>query len=74
MCRVRIGASGWLVSWVILAGDVSCVDGASLSLKCGVNTPEDGVHLSVLTTAFPPSVDHSFVVSVNLEVSAITAG
>ena len=69
-----IDASGQLVSWVILAGDVSCVDGASLSLECGVNTPEDGVHLFVSTTAFPPSFDHSFVVSVNLEVSAATAG
>jgi len=74
MCRMWVDASGRLVGWVFLAGDISRVDGAFSILKDGVNTPEDGVCLSVSAATFPPSFDHSFVVSVNLEVSAAAAG
>ena len=71
---MQIDASGWLVGRVVLAGDISGVDGASLSLEGGVDAPEYEICLFVPAMAFPPSFNHSFVVSVNLEVSAATAG
>ena len=74
MCKGRIDSSGQLVSWVVLARDIPCVDGALLSVEDGVNAPEDNVHLLVPTMPFPPSFDNPFVVPINLEVSATTAG
>ena len=48
--------------------------GRVLSMHDGVNTAEDEVHLFVSALAFPPSFNHSFVVSVDFEVSAAAAG
>ena len=65
---------GWLISWVVLAGNISCVDHALFGSKNGMKAVEDGIHLPVSTVPFPPSFDNSFVVSVNLEMRASVAG
>ena len=74
MCKRWIDSSGQIVSWVVLAGDIPGVDGALPSVEDGVDTPKDDVRLLVLTASFPPSFDDSFVVPINLEVSAAAAG
>ena len=40
----------------------------------GVNAVEDEVRLFFSAPAFPPSFNHSFVVSIDFEVSAAAAG
>ena len=74
MCSRWVNASGWLVGWVLFTGDISGVYGVLPSFKDVVNAPEDNICLLVSATPFPPSFDHPFVVSVNLEVSAVVAG
>ena len=73
MCKRQIDSSGWIVSWVVLAGDIPGVDGALPSVEDSVDTPKDDVRLLVPTVSFPPSFNNSLVVPINFEVSATAA-
>ena len=73
-CSRWVNTSGRLVGWGLLAGDVSRVDGAVLGFKNVVDASENYIGWLVSATPFPLSLDHSLVVSVNLEVSAVAAG
>ena len=48
--------------------------GRLLSTHDGVNVAEDKVCLFVSASAFPPSFNHSLVVSIDFEVSTTAAG
>lgn len=69
-----VDSSGGFVSWVVLAGDIPCVNGALPGFQDGVNASKDNVCLFVSTTAFPPSLNDSLVVPINLEVRAAVTG
>ena len=62
------------LSRVFLAWNISCVYGRLLSAHDGVNAAEDEVCLFVSALAFPPSFNHSLVVSLDFEVSTAAAG
>src|SRR4030088_2438274 len=61
-------APRWCVGWVMLAGNISCVEMCSCSLDDVMNSSEDGVGLGVLAGAFPPSFDDPCIVSIALEM------
>lgn len=54
VCRVRVGG-----------GDVACVDGIVRPVKQVVNAAEDAVNLGVMATVVPPTLDNTFVVTLN---------
>lgn len=64
MCKTWVYSSGWFISGIIFARDISCVDGALPGLQNGVNTSKDDVGLLVSATSLPPSFDDSFVISI----------
>ena len=74
MCKTQIDSPGWIVSWVVLAGDIPGVDGALPSVEDSVDTLKDDVRLLVPAAPFPPSFDNSFVVPINFEVRAAATG